>query len=133
VKVTTRVVFGTRVAVLAARAVSLVRKVGNPVFIERHNGSDRNRNRRKVRKTCCLSKDWHVHEAMTSFTRYRYNFYWPVRTLRVRVNKKQYQQRTPALAAGRTDHIGTIREWATYPTVVRMRDTECGQKRRQAS
>jgi hypothetical protein len=46
VKVTTRVVFGTLAAVLAALAASLGSKVVNTVFVERHNGSDRNRNRR---------------------------------------------------------------------------------------
>src|SRR5437870_3439122 len=125
VKVTTRVVFGTLVAVMAALLVSLVSKVVNTVFIERHNGSDRNRNRRKVRKTCCFSKDWQVHEAMTYFTMYSYNFCWPVRTLRVQVGEKEYQQRTPALAAGLTDHVWTIREWATYPAVKRLRDGKC--------
>lgn len=119
VKVTTRVVFGTMVAVLAALAVSLVSKVVNTALIERHNGSDRNRNRRKVRKTCCFSKDWEVHEAMTYFTMYSYNFCWPVRTLRVEVGEGEYQQRTPAMAAGLTDHIWTIREWATFPAVGR--------------
>jgi IS1 family transposase len=80
VKVTSRVVFGTVAAVLAALALSLVSKVVNTVFVERHNGSDRNRNRRKVRKTCCFSKDWAVHAAMSYFTMYSYNFCWPVRT-----------------------------------------------------
>ncbi len=60
-KVTKRVVFETQRAVLAALALSLVSTRVNTVFIERHNGSDRNRNRRKVRKTCCFSKDC-VHE-----------------------------------------------------------------------
>lgn len=132
VKVTTRVVFGTLVAVLAALALSLVSKVVNTVFVERHNGSDRNRNRRKVRKTCCFSKDWEVHEAMTYFTMYSYNFCWPVRTLRVEVAEKRYQQRTPAMAAGLTDHIWTIQEWATYPAFRRIRDTENAQDGRQA-
>jgi IS1 family transposase len=122
VKVTTRVVFGTLAAVMAALARSLVSKVVNTVFIERHNGSDRNRNRRKVRKTCCFSKDWQVHEAMTYFTMYSYNFCWPVRTLRVKVGDKEYQQRTPAMAAGLTDHIWTVREWATYPVISPFRD-----------
>jgi IS1 family transposase len=122
VKVTTRVVFGTVAAVVAALAVSLVSKVVNTVFIERHNGSDRNRNRRKVRKTCCFSKDWQVHEAMTYFTMYSYNFCWPVRTLRVKVGEQEYEPRTPAMAAGLTDHIWSIREWATYPAISRIRD-----------
>jgi hypothetical protein len=123
VKVTTRVVFGTLVAVLAALAASPVSKVVNIAFVERHNGTDRNRNRRKVRKTCCFSKDWQVHEAMTYFTLYSYNFCWPVRTLRVEVGERQYQQRAPAVAAGLADHIWTIREWATCPAVRRIRGT----------
>jgi IS1 family transposase len=122
VKVTTRVIFGTMAAVLAALALSLVSKLVNTVFVERHNGSDRHRNRRKVRKTCAFSKDWGVHEAMTYFTMYSYNFCWPVRTLRVKVAERQYEQRTPAMAAGLTDHVWTIREWATYPAFKRMRN-----------
>jgi IS1 family transposase len=121
-KVTTRIVFGTKRAVLAALALSLVSTVVNTVFVERHNGSDRNRNRRKVRKTCCFSKDWEVHEAMTYFTMYSYNFCWPVRTLRVEVAEGSYEPRTPALAAGLTDHVWGIREWATYPAFRRKRD-----------
>jgi IS1 family transposase len=121
-KVTTRVVFGTKAAILAALALSLVSTAVNTVFVERHNGTDRNRNRRKVRQSCCFSKDWAVHEAMTYFTMYSYNFCWPVRTLRVEVAEKQYQQRTPAMAAGLTDHIWTMKEWITYPAVKRLRD-----------
>jgi len=123
VKVETRVVFGTWAAVLAALALSLVSKVVNTVFVERHNGSDRNRNRRKVRKTCCFSKDWDVHEAMTYFTMYSYNYCWPVRTLRVKVAENQYEQRTPAMVAGLTDHIWTTKEWVSYPAVKRL--TSC--------
>ena len=115
VKVTTRVVFGTLAAVLAARAASLVSKVVNSAFVERHNGSDRNRNRRKVRKTCCFSKDWEVHEAMTSFTLYSYNFCWPVRTLRQEVGPRRYRQRTPAMAAGLADHVWSLKEWLCFP------------------
>jgi IS1 family transposase len=121
VKVTTRVVFGTLTAVMKALAISLVSTLVNTVFIERHNGSDRNRNRRKVRKTCCFSKDWEVHEAMTYFTMFSYNFCWPVRTLRVKVGENQYEHRTPAMAAGLTDHIWTIQEWATYPSAKRKK------------
>ena len=68
VKVKTRVVFGTWKAILAALAISLVSKVVNISFVERQNGTDRNRNRRKVRKTYGFSKDWKVHESMTYFT-----------------------------------------------------------------
>jgi hypothetical protein len=43
VKVMTRVAFGTLAAVAVALALSLVSTVVNTVFVERHNGSDRNR------------------------------------------------------------------------------------------
>ena len=120
VKVETRVVFGTLAAVVAALAVSLVSKIVNTVFVERHNGSDRNRNRRKVRKTCCFSKDWEVHEAMTYFTMYSYNFCWPVRTLREKDEHGQWQPRTPAMAAGLADHVWSLTEWLTYPAVKKI-------------
>ena len=86
----------------------------------RHNGTDRNRNRRKVRKTYGFSKDWEVHEAMTYFTMYSYNFCWAVRTLRREVSEGHYEPRTPAMVAGLTDHVWTTKEWATYPAATRV-------------
>ncbi len=84
VKVDFRVVFGTVLGVMAALAQSVVSTAINTTFVERHNGTDRNRNARKGRKSYCFSKNWDVHEALTYFTLYSYNFCWPVRTLRVR-------------------------------------------------
>ena len=117
VKVETRLIFGTMVALAAALALSLVSVRVNTFFIERHNGSDRNRNERKTRKTYCFSKDWEVHEAVTYFTMYSYNFCWPVRTLRERDTEGYWRQRTPAMAAGLADHIWTLREWLTLPGI----------------
>jgi hypothetical protein len=45
------------------------------------------------------------HEAMTYLTLYSYNFCWCVRTLRRRDQQGLWQERSPALAAGLTDHI----------------------------
>ena len=104
-------------AVLAALAVSLVSKVVNTFFIERYHGTDRHRNGRKVRKSYRFSKDWAIHEAMTYFTMYSYNFCWAVRTLRVKGSDGQWQPRTPAMAAGLTDHVWSLQEWATLPAV----------------
>ncbi len=115
VKVEARVVYGTAETVQAALDNSAVSESVNTVFIERHNGTDRNRNARKVRKTYCFSKDWEVHEAVTYFTMYSYNFCWPVRTLRQKIGPKRFRQRTPAMAAGLADHIWSLREWLTYP------------------
>jgi IS1 family transposase len=124
VKVETRVVFGTLVGVLAALAVSLVSKVVNTVYVERHNGTDRNRNSRKVRKSYAFSKDWEIHEAVTRFSMYSYNFCWAVRTLREGNRDMGYSQRTPAMAAGLTDHVWSLREWLTFPMAPGKRITQ---------
>jgi hypothetical protein len=70
VKVQQRVIFGTLAAVAAALVASAVSTTVNTVFVERHHGTDRNRNGRKTRKTYCFSKDWDVHEAVSYFTLY---------------------------------------------------------------
>ena len=88
----------------------------NTVFVERSNGTDRDRNGRKVRKTYRFSKDWGVHAAMSYFTMYSSNFCWPVRTLRQEVGPKRYRQRTPAMAAGLTDHLWPLEEWLLFPS-----------------
>jgi IS1 family transposase len=117
VKVEPRVVLGTKAAVRAALALSLVSTAVNTVFVERSNGSDRHRNSRKVRKTYRFSKDWEVHEAVTYFTLYHANFCCPVRTLREWDSVAEcWQQRTPAMAAGLADHRWSIEEWLSYPS-----------------
>jgi len=115
VAVDRRVIYGTVTAIVAALAGSLVSAAVNTVFVERQNGTDRNRNARKVRKTYCFSKDWEVHEAVTRFTLYSYNFCWPVRTLRQRGPDGRWQPRTPAMVAELTDHVWSLAEWLTFP------------------
>jgi hypothetical protein len=119
VEIVTRVVFGTIAAVLAAWARSQVRRSINTSFLERQNGTDRHRKARKVRKAYPFSKDWRVHEAMTYFTIHSDNFCWPVRTLNERTDEGPVRKRSPAMAAGRADHVWTIREWITMPCIQR--------------
>jgi IS1 family transposase len=88
-------------------------------YLERQNGTDRHRNARKGRKTYRFSKDWGVHDALTAFTMYSYNFCWPVRTLRQKGASERWQQRTPAMAAGLADHVWGLEEWLTLPAVQR--------------
>ena len=87
----------------------------NTSFVERRHATDRAQNARKSRRTYRFSKDWRVHEAMTYFTAYRYNFCWPVRTLRIRNEEGAWQPRTPAMAAGLADHVWSLEEWLTFP------------------
>ena len=119
VRVETRVVFGTWLGVLLALALSAVSKVVNTAFIERHNGTDRNGNARKTRKSYCFSKDWGLHEAVTYFTMYSANFCRPVRTLRERKAEGGWRQRTPAMAAGLADHVWSLKEWLSFPAIQR--------------
>jgi IS1 family transposase len=86
-------------------------------YVERHNATDRHRNARKGRKTYRFSKDWEVHEAMTTFTMYTYNFCWAVRTLRQKDEQGQWRPRTPAMVAGLTDHVWPLEEWLTLPAM----------------
>jgi len=122
VSVETRVVYGTEEAVAAAlESLDIGEKV-NTAHEERFHGTDRNRNARKVRKAYTFSKDWEVHVAVTKFVRYSYNFCWPVRTLRVRGESGSWEARTPAMSAGLTNHVWSLREWLTLPSVKRIRE-----------
>jgi hypothetical protein len=117
VAVEPRLVFGSEDELEGALDESDVSHVVNTSFVERQNATDRHKNARKARKTYRFSKDWQVHEAMTYLTLYGYNFCWCVRTLRVKGEDGRWQARTPALAAGLTDHVWTWREWFTRPAV----------------
>jgi IS1 family transposase len=117
VAVERRLVFGTEAGLEAALGASSASRTVNTSFVERQHGTDRGQNARKARKTYRFSKDWRAHEAMTYYTLYRYNFCWPVRTLRRRDERGQWQRRTPAMAAGLTDHVWSTREWVSFPAV----------------
>jgi len=116
-QVTTNVVFGTEQRVQAALADSTASSHINTSFLERNNGTDRNRNSRKVRRTYCFSKDWEIHRAEGYFTLYSYNFCWCVRTLAQRYGEGHWQPRTPAMAAGLTDRIWTLGDWLKRPVL----------------
>ena len=119
VKVEQRILFGTAEAVEKALARSASSRAVNTSFVERQNGTDRNRNARKARRSCCFSKDWSAHRAITFFTMYSDNFCGPVRTLRTKGEDGTWQRRTPAMAAGLADHIWPLSEWLTRPAVHR--------------
>jgi IS1 family transposase len=119
VEIGARVVFGTIAAVQAALGMSKVSRAINTAFMERENATDRHRDARKARKTYRFSKDWRFHEAVTCLTLYVYNFCWQVRTLTTREEHGRRVRRTPAMAAGLTDHTWSMREWMTFSAVQR--------------
>jgi hypothetical protein len=83
-------------------------------YVERTNLTSRQMNGRLVRKTLSFSKELRLLKAASALEDTLYNFTRPVRTLRVELanpsKHARWQQRTPAMAAGLTDHIWTVKE-----------------------
>jgi hypothetical protein len=119
VGVLVRLVFGTAALLARALAGSAVSRAVNVALLERQHLTDRHRNARKRRGTYSFSKRWEAHEAATYFTLYSYNFCWPVRSLRARPPDGPWQPRTPAMAAGLTDHVWSLAEWLRFPAIKR--------------
>jgi hypothetical protein len=115
VEVVRTVVFGTLLLLSALLDRSTASTTINTSFVERNNGTDRHQNSRKRRKTYGFSKDLEMHRAASYFVGFSYNFCWAVRTLRVREPSGAWLARTPAMAAGLSDHVWSTEEWATYP------------------
>ncbi len=88
------------------------------VYVERTNLTSRLMNGRLVRKTLGFSKELTMLEASCEWEDVVYNLTRSVKTLRVEVmpqKKRCWIHRSPAMAAGITDHIWSIRHWpCTY-------------------
>ena len=106
-------VFGLAHVLAELLGRSLVSSTINTSFVERHNGTDRGQNARKTRKSYRFSKTVNVHDAVSFFVAFSYNFCWPVHTLRWRFQTDG--PCTPAMSAGLADHVWSRREWATFP------------------
>lgn len=104
VAVTERIVFG--------KAESSVSTCG----VERTQLTSRQRNGRLVRKTLSFSKRREMLEWACAWEDLVYNFAHPVKTLRRRARggRRKWQPQTPAMAAGLTDHVWTVRELAEF-------------------
>lgn len=74
--------------------------------VERHNGTIRCFTKRMSRLTYCFSKKVENHEAALALFFAFYNFCKPHRTL----NVKNGPRRSPAMAAGVTDHVWSVAE-----------------------
>lgn len=87
--------------------------------VERYNGTDRNLNSRKHRKTYGFSKNDLYHKSSSWLSITYYNFAWDHRSLRVRIDNafNKYSHRSPAMAAGITTHIWSIEELITYQVI----------------
>jgi hypothetical protein len=117
VEVTERLVLGSEEQLEQTWEDSAPSQAVNTSFVERYHGMQRQFNARKKRKAYTFSKELGFHEACTWLVVLWYNFGWCVRTLREKVQEDppRYRQRTPAMAAGLTDHAWTMEELLCYP------------------
>ena len=117
VKVTQELVLGNEEQLEQTLAESERSKTVNTSFAERYHGTQRQFNARKKRKAYTFSKELGLHRACTWLVVLWYNFGWCVRTLRQKVQEAppRYHYRTPAMAAGLTDHAWTMPELLSYP------------------
>ena len=82
-------------------------------YVERSHLTARLFNSRLVRKTLAFSKDLTMHRAAATWQDGYYNLIRPHKSLRLPVaveTRQHWQKRTPAMAAGLTEHIWTVKE-----------------------
>jgi len=81
-------------------------------YVERSHLTSRMFNGRQVRKTLAFSKNLSAYRASAAWEDAYYNLVRPHKSLRLRVQSddRKWQDRSPAMVAGLTDHIWTVKE-----------------------
>lgn len=84
----------------------------NTAYVERTHLTSRQMNGRLVRKTLSFSKEMEMHIASCAWEDWIYNLARPNKSLRFESpeGQRRWMQRSPAMAAGLTDHVWTIKE-----------------------
>jgi hypothetical protein len=111
-----------RIKVVYGNSKKVKAKLGcHTAYVERTNLTSRTMNGRLVRKTLSFSKELRLLKAASTLEDAIYNFTRSVKTLRVELvnpsKQARWQQRSPAMAAGLTDHIWTVQELLTVVLV----------------
>jgi len=111
-----------RIKVIYGSTKDVIAKLGcHTAYVERTNLTSRTMNGRLVRKTLSFSKELRLLKAANALEDAIYNFTRSVKTLRVELphpsKQARWQQRSPAMAAGLTDHIWTVQELLTVVLV----------------
>ncbi len=104
-----RVIFGDKDDVLALLGKSTA-------YIERTHLTMRLFNGRLTRRTLAFSKELRMYRASAAWEDIVYNFVRPLETLRLEIfndPKRRWRPRTPAMAAGLTDRVWTVKELLT--------------------
>ena len=107
-------VLGTELRVVFGDEKEVVELLGkSTAYIERTHLTMRLFNGRLVRKTLAFSKSLQCYRAAALWEDGYYNLIRPHKSLRVPAqcsSIRKWEQRTPAMAAGLTDHIWTVEE-----------------------
>jgi hypothetical protein len=106
---------GVEVRVIYGDETTLAQTGDRTVRVERTNLTSRHMNGRLVRKTLGFSKRVTMLRAACVWEDVVYNFAQRVKTLRIKSNdgNRRWLPRSPAMAAGLSDHIWSIREVLT--------------------
>lgn len=110
-------VHGTKEDLQAALEASPVSQTINTAIVERHNGTDRTYNARKVRKTYQFSKSLLVHIAVSCWVAVCYNFHHLHRSLRQSLPTGRFLHRTPAMALGLAERPLSVADLLTTQVV----------------
>jgi transposase-like protein len=116
--VTRRVVRGTAAAITAALQATGTGTGINTAYIERLNATFRGALSPLVRRGRAIARGVGTLTAGMYLVGCAYNFCWAHDSLRVAAPEgasRKWRERTPAMAAGLTDHAWTMREWLSHP------------------
>lgn len=114
-------VVGTELRVIYGDEAEVLELLGqSTAYIERTHLTMRHFNSRLGRKTLAYSKELDMYRAAAAWEDSCYNLTRPLKTLRFELvddPKRRWLPRTPAMAAGLTDHVWTVKEllWAVFP------------------
>ncbi len=119
VEVVRRIIFGSPQDIAAILAADGCGSQINTAYVERDNLTSRQSNGRLVRKTLSHSKKLRFLERQIALEDALHNFVRPHCALRVPLSRagahgRKWEQRTPAMTAGLTDHMWTLEELLDY-------------------
>jgi len=121
-EITRRVVVGTEDAVTRVIAATRGGAAINTAYIERLNATFRAHLSPLTRRGRGIAHGTALVESGMWLVGCAYNFCWTHESLRLRaVRGRKWQERTPAMAAGLTDHAWTLDEMLRYPVPPRTR------------
>ena len=110
-------VVGTHLRVIYGNQEEVLKLLGqSTAYVERTHLTMRHFNSRLVRKTLAFSKAVAMHRAAATWEDVYYNLGRPLKTLRSELfddPHRRWLPRTPAMAAGLTDHVWTVKELLT--------------------